>query len=123
MPGTRELSTPADVRTLIEAFYARARPDPLIGHFFTTLDWDHHIPLIASFWEMVLFGDRKCQGDPMTAHVHLHQRIPMEPDHFERWLSLFDHTVDSLFTGPKADEAKQRARTIAGVMAHRVTGR
>jgi hemoglobin len=123
MPGTRELSTPADVRALIEAFYARARPDPLIGHFFTTLDWDHHIPLIASFWEMVLFGDRKYQGDPMTAHVHLHQRIPMEPDHFERWLSLFDHTVDSLFTGPKADEAKQRARTIAGVIAHRVTGR
>lgn len=123
MPGTRELSTPADVRALIEAFYARARPDPLIGHFFTTLDWDHHIPLIASFWEMVLFGDRNYQGDPMTAHVHLHQRIPMEPEHFERWLSLFDHTVDSLFTGPKADEAKQRARTIAGVMAHRVTGR
>lgn len=123
MPGTRDIATPQDVRTLIEAFYARARPDALIGHFFTNLDWDHHIPLIASFWEMVLFGDRHYQGDPMTAHVHLHQRIPMEPDHFERWLSLFDHTVDSLFTGPKADEAKQRARTIAGVMAHRVTGR
>jgi hypothetical protein len=34
---------------------------------------------------------------------------------------LFTSTVDELFEGPKAEEAKQRATSIAGVMAHRVT--
>ena len=123
MPDTKDITTPIDVRTLIETFYARARPDPLIGQFFTEVDWDHHIPLISSFWEMVLFGNRTYQGDPMTTHAKLHQRIPMQPDHFERWLALFEGTVDDLFSGPKADEAKQRARTIESVMMHRVIGR
>ncbi len=116
-----DITTEADVRLLIEQFYARVRPDPVIGHFFTELDWDTHIPRITSFWNMVLFGDRTYTGDPMGPHIRLNQRLPMEPPHFERWLHLFDTTVDTLFKGPKADEAKQRARTIAGVMAHKLS--
>jgi hemoglobin len=109
-----------DVRSLIERFYTRVRPDPLIGHFFTELDWDHHIPHITAFWNMVLFGDHTFQGDPMTAHKKLHARILMRPEHFSRWLELFHATVDELYSGPKAEEAKQRATTIAGVMMHKV---
>ena len=82
-----DITTFADVSTLIDTFYSAVRPDPVIGHFFVDLDWDTHIPRIASFWNMVLLGDRSYQGDPMTAHIHLHRRIPMSAAHFERWLT------------------------------------
>jgi hemoglobin len=120
MPTLPDITVQEDVHRLVERFYARARPDPLIGHFFVDIDWEPHIRLIASFWNMVLFGDRTYQRDPLTAHVLLHQRIPMEQAHFDRWLALFNGTVDELFQGAKAEEAKQRARTIAGVMLHKV---
>lgn len=120
MTDRKDITTTTDVRDLIEAFYTRVRPDPVIGHFFTELDWEHHIPHITAFWNMVLFGDSKFQGDPMTAHKKLHARLPMKPEHFEHWVVLFQGTVDALFSGPKAEEAKQRAYTIAGVMMHKV---
>ena len=119
MPTT-DITTADDLRLLIERFYTRVRPDPVIGHFFTELDWDHHIPHITSFWNMILFGDRSFQGDPITAHQRLNARLPMHPEHFAHWVTLFQATVDELFSGPKAEEAKQRAQSIAGVMMHKV---
>ena len=120
MPELADISTPADVDHLIRTFYTAVRPDPVIGQFFFELDWDTHIPRIVSFWNMVLFGDGEYQGEPMTAHARLHQRIPMEQTHFDRWLELFTATIDALYAGPKSEEAKQRARTIAGVMVYKV---
>ncbi|MBK6341251.1 MAG: group III truncated hemoglobin [Flavobacteriales bacterium] len=116
-----DISTIDDIDLLVRSFYQRARPDESIGHFFANLDWDHHIPRIVSFWRMVLLGDREFQGDPMTAHIQLARERPMAKAHFERWLMHWEATVNDLFAGPKADEAKQRARTIAAVMAHKVS--
>lgn len=116
----KEIRSREDVRELVERFYAYATADAVIGHFFTHLDLAAHLPRIEAFWCMVLFGDRSYQGDPMAAHVRLDHRTPMEPRHFERWLTLWERTVDELFAGAKADEAKQRARTIAPVMLHKV---
>ncbi|MFN3875739.1 MAG: group III truncated hemoglobin [Flavobacteriales bacterium] len=115
-----DIRTAEDIDALVRAFYERARPDPLIGRFFVGLVWDRHIPRITAFWRMVLLGDRGYQGDPMTAHVQLAQRMPVRPEHFKQWLMLWEAAVEELFDGPKADEAKQRARTIAAVMAHKV---
>lgn len=122
MVETKDIGSPDDVRLLIERFYAQVRPDPEIGHFFTELDWDHHIPHITAFWNMLLFGTGGFQGDPVTVHKQLHARLPMEHRHFMRWLHLFAATVDTLFAGPKADEAKQRAQAIAGMLHHKVVG-
>jgi hemoglobin len=115
-----DIQTAEDIDALVGAFYERARPDPVIGHFFVDLDWEHHIPRITAYWRMVLFGDRTYQGDPMTAHVSLARKQPMETVHFKQWLMHWKATVEELFEGPKADEAKDRARTIAAVMEHKV---
>lgn len=113
----------ADVERLVAAFYAKARPDALLAHFFAHVDWAHHTPRIVDFWDTLLLGTGTYRDDAMTPHVRLHQRMPMEPAHFERWVTLFTSTVDELFQGPKAEEAKMRARSIAGVMQHRVKER
>lgn len=118
-----DITRPADVHLLIDRFYAEVRPDPLIGHFFTHVDWTHHTPRIEAFWEQLLLGTARFEGDPMGAHRLLNARLPMEREHFDRWVQLFHATVDALFTGPKAEEAKQRASAIAGVMLLKVKGR
>jgi len=120
MPEQPDIHGPEDVHTLISAFYAKARYDPALAHFFTHVDWAHHTPRIEAFWNTLLFGTQSYVGDPMSPHVALHQRLPMEAAHFQRWVELFTGTVDELFTGPKAEEAKQRARSIAMVMQHKV---
>lgn len=116
----QDITGRADVERLVAAFYAKARPDPLLAHFFAHVDWAHHTPRIVDFWETLLFGAGNYRDDAMTPHVRLHQRMPMEPSHFGRWVALFTGAVDELFEGPKAEEAKMRAQSIAAVMAHRV---
>lgn len=120
---TKDITSHADVRTLVTLFYAKVRQDTLLAPYFAELDWDHHIPRINAFWDMVLLGDRGYQGDPMAVHMRLNERLPMEQAHFHRWLELFCATVDEHFSGAKAAEARERARSIAAVMAHKVLGR
>ena len=39
--------------------------------------------------------------------------LPIEDVHFDMWLGLFKETIDDLFEGDKAEEAKNRASLIA----------
>jgi hemoglobin len=118
-----DITQRADIHRLIEHFYAAVRPDPLIGHLFTHVDWAHHLPRIQAFWEQMLLGTAHYTGHPMDVHIALHQRTPLNVLHFERWLGLFRAAVDELFAGPKAEEAKERATSIASVMRTKVVGR
>jgi hemoglobin len=38
--------------------------------------------------------------------------MPLEKAHFERWQGLFNQTIDELFVGELAEQAKQRAAVI-----------
>ncbi len=115
-----DITTSEDVRELVKSFYDKLLADPEMRHFFAALDLAHHLPKIEAFWRSVLFGDRSYTGDPMTAHIALNRRHPMEQAHFDRWLAHWNSTLTELFSGPKADEAKARAAAIAPVMAWKV---
>ena len=115
----REITTEQDIRLLVNSFYDKVNGDPSIGFIFNDIakvDWEKHMPVMYSFWESVLFGAGRYKGNPMPVHMHLNQKIKLERKHFERWLQLFHATVDELFTGEKAELAKQRATSIATVM-------
>mgnify|MGYP003541956001 FL=1 len=54
-----DIETRQDIYNLLEAFYAKALDDEVIGHFFTQvkkINMDEHLPVITDFWEMVLLG-------------------------------------------------------------------
>lgn len=72
---------------------------------------DQHLQIIADSRDSILFGNRKYQGDPFGKHRHL----KLSKDHFDRWIELFFETIDEMFVGEKAEEAKQRANTISQV--------
>jgi hemoglobin len=38
--------------------------------------------------------------------------MPLQKQHFDRWLALFNETIDELFQGDLAQQAKQRAAVI-----------
>lgn len=114
-----DIATGVDVRTLVDRFYAKVNRDPLLGPIFNEVagvDWPSHLATLYAFWETMLFGSGTYQGAPFPKHSVL----PVEKAHFERWLELFLATVDENFSGPKAEEAKGRARSIADTFARRM---
>ena len=114
-----EISSRADIERLVTAFYARLMKNRDIGHFFTQvveLDLAKHIPRIVDFWESILFQSGGYDGDPMAVHINLNKRSPMEAGHFGEWVLQFCTTVDEMYSGEKAELAKQRAYAIASLM-------
>ncbi len=118
-----DISTSADIQLLVETFYGDLVTDPLLGKFFEGLDLEHHLPRIRAFWEMVLLGEPGYTTNVTEVHLKLNQRIPMERAHFDRWLELFRGTIDRMFAGPNAEEAKMRALSIAAVMLVKIERR
>jgi hemoglobin len=108
-----------DIIAFVDAFYQQVERDTLIGPvFFGALsgDWNMHLNRMYAFWDSVLFSTPGFSGNPFAKHIPL--RIAQE--HFDRWLLLFEQTIDRLFEGPVADDAKNRARSIARIFAARL---
>ncbi len=112
-----DITTSADIKTLIDAFYAKVQADEVIGYIFNDIakvDWPHHLPIMYAFWDFLLLGNPDAyRGNPIQKHFDLHQKHPLKAEHFDRWVLLFQATVDELFAGPTADDAKFRAFAIA----------
>jgi hemoglobin len=119
MNAASDIETPEDVKTLVDAFYAKVNRDALLAPVFNEIarvDWAAHLPTIYRFWESMLFGTADYQGAPFPKHAVL----PVEQEHFERWLALFVETIDENFSGAKSEEAKNRAVSIADTFAQRM---
>ncbi len=107
------------IDALMRRFYERAMADSVIGFIFTDvmkLDLDHHLPVIGDFWESSLLGAgnyARHGRNPLLVHLEIDRRSRLEPEHFERWLQIFEESVDESFAGPYAEFAKQRSRAIA----------
>ncbi|MEL0456634.1 group III truncated hemoglobin [Flavobacteriaceae bacterium SZ-1-7] len=105
-----------DVYLLVSSFYKKVRQDSVLGPFFneTIKDWDAHLERLTTFWESSLFLKTKYLGNPLEAHVrvdkaHNHSITEL---HFGLWLNLWFQTIDELFKGDYAENAKHRARKM-----------
>ena len=115
----KDITTRQDIIHLIDSFYTKVVKDDLIGSYFTevvTLDFEKHLPVMYNFWESVLLGGTSYKGNPMIKHIQLHQKKALEEKHFNRWLTLWEQTIDEHFTGSVADQAKHRAKSIKSIM-------
>lgn len=108
-----------DIEQLINAFYDKVKEDEIIGYFFNEVvpvNWVKHLPVMYDFWENVVFHTGSYEGNPMHIHQNINKISPMKMEHFQRWILLFNHTVDELYEGQNAENIKQRAMSIATVM-------
>ncbi len=106
--GMTDIESHADCRALVDAFYARARRDPLLGPVFESRiagRWEEHLERMTRFWATVLFAAPLYAGRPLEQHAPL----PIGPDHFARWLALWHDEVDQRFAGGRAEHAKRAA--------------
>jgi hemoglobin len=114
-----DIQTEADIKLLIDSFYEKVNHDELLAPIFNgvaQVDWGKHMPTMYDFWSSLLLGTGRYRGRPFPKHLPL----PVNATHFQRWLELFRATVEEHFAGPKADEAKQRALSIATVFEYRI---
>jgi hemoglobin len=101
-----------DIKQLVDTFYTSVRNDALIGPIFSNVignAWQPHLDRMYAFWNAALFSVPGFKGNPFAKHAPL----PITAQHFSRWLYLFNQTVDELFEGPVADDAKKRAELMA----------
>jgi hemoglobin len=49
-----------------------------------------------------------------------HATMELEEEHFERWMNLFNETVNTHFDGPVAEDAKTRAGIMASMFMHKL---
>lgn len=108
----KEILTLDDIKLLVDTFYGKVQADALIGPVFNERiedRWPIHLQKMYNFWQTVLLEEYTYNGRPFPPHATL----PINHEHFEQWLKLFSQTIDELFTGDKATEAKWRAGKMA----------
>jgi hemoglobin len=114
-----DITTEADVKQLVDAFYGRIRDDALLNPIFSDVaevDWSEHLPKMYAFWNGIILAQPGYRGAPWPAHAGL----PVTSEHFRRWLDLFRATVDERFAGEAARRAKNAAASIAHTFALRM---
>jgi hemoglobin len=108
----RDILNLDDVKHLVNTFYEKVREDQTLGVVFNERignRWPEHLEKMYRFWQTVLLAEHTYFGAPFPPHANL----PVEHIHFEKWLELFQATVDHLFSGEKAEEAKWRGNKMA----------
>ncbi|QCQ92038.1 group III truncated hemoglobin [Rhodococcus sp. SGAir0479] len=115
----RDIAGRADIDHLVRAFYERALVDPVLAPAFETLaviGLDAHLPVVADFWEQILFRTARYQGAFAGVHEALNRQHGLAGATLARWLQVWRATVDELFAGPDADRAKSKAVAMAAAL-------
>ena len=103
--------TEEDIARLVRQFYTRARSDQLLGDIFAAAveDWEAHFLIVQDFWSQHLLGTKRYRGSPFPPHL----RLPVEPEHFDRWMQLFRATAEEVLPPVAARQALARAAHMA----------
>ncbi len=123
--GLPDITGRDDLVRLVDAFYAKVRADQELGHVFdgvAKVNWERHLPKLYDFWDTVLFRAGAFRGNPIAAHANLIPLTNMGWPLFERWLEIFQATVDERFSGERAGHIVRCAEDMAGVIYSRIHG-
>lgn len=108
----RDIQNLDDIKLIVDSFYGEIRQDDMLGHIFNDKiqdRWPEHLNKMYRFWQTVLLDDHTYYGSPFVPHAYL----PVDGEHFERWIQIFDETVDTHFEGFKAERAKWQGHRMA----------
>ena len=108
---------------LVNTFYQKVLTNNILAPIFQDImkvDWSTHLPKMYDFWSSILLDTHSYNGNPMSVHLKMAGIVPLGEQEFCEWLSLFNQTLDDLFSGDKCNEAKLRAANIARLMQYKI---
>ena len=111
-----DISSKDDITKLVLTFYEKVNKDDELSPFFKDLDFEVHMPKMIHFWSFALLNEPGYTTNVVEKHVHM----PLKEVHFERWLTLFNETIDEHFSGEIANQAKQRAQLIGWTIKSKI---
>lgn len=119
MKTQSDISSLEDIKLLVDTFYGQVQKDNYLSPIFNSKiaeNWPDHLEKMYRFWQTILLEVHTYAGSPFPPHKHL----PIDKAHFERWMEIFVNTVDTLFEGSIANEAKMRAKNMAELFHHKI---
>jgi hemoglobin len=108
------------IERVVRAFYARVREDAVLAPIFEARihDWEPHLQQMCAFWSSVALMSGRYHGTPMVKHMPL----PVDAEHFDRWLALFEATARDLCPPEAEAHFVERARRIAASLELGIAG-
>jgi hemoglobin len=112
--------TEAVIERLVRGFYAKVRADAVLAPVFEAriADWEPHLQQMCAFWSSVALMSGRYHGSPMVKHLPL----PVDADHFDRWLALFETTAREVCPPEAEAHFVERARRIAASLELGIAG-
>lgn len=101
----------AMIDRLVRGFYAKVQDDELLGPVFAARirAWEPHLQKMCAFWSSVALMSGRYHGSPMIKHLPL----PVDCEHFDRWLGLFEATAREVCPPAAVQHFVERAHRIA----------
>lgn len=108
------------IQRLVRAFYAKVLTDAVLAPIFDARigDWEPHLERMCAFWSSVALMSGRYHGTPMAKHMPL----PVDADHFDRWLALFEETARKVCPPEAAAHFVELARRIAASLELGIAG-
>ena len=119
-----DIANIVDIQQFVDLFYKRVQDDERLGPIFSSVaevEWSKHLETMYRFWETVIFGTSAYEGNPLTAHLAVNEKLKVQGSgqeglaaaDFDRWLTMFEGSLDELYEGPNVAMTKQSARRMA----------
>lgn len=99
------------IRAVVVEFYRRAREDDRLGPIFEARvqDWDWHLDRMTDFWSAALLRSGRYSGRPVEKHRPI---TDLTVEHFDRWVELFEATVNDVCEPAEAQAFMVRAHRM-----------
>ena len=116
-----DIKTREDILIVVRNFYDKLLADDSINFYFTKIthvdkNLEHHLDLLATFWEQSLFLKGGYANNMFQIHKHVHEKHAFDTLHYATWLKHFNASVDAFFSGMYAEQMKTNAQNMATVM-------
>jgi hemoglobin len=116
-----DIETREDILLIMRKFYDRLLVDDSINFFFTKVTsvdqhLEAHFEILATFWEQSLFLKGGYSNNMFQIHKNVHEKSPLNKDHYDIWLSHLNTSINENFEGKYAEQMKTQALSMATVL-------
>lgn len=110
----KDIISTKDIKLMIDAFYLKVHENKELSSILKKLakkKWNFKKDILYVFWEKLLFGEGGYEGDPFKNNIP----ILIDEKDFEKFVSIFNETIDELFEGDYTESAKARILAISNL--------